>query len=87
MAFAGFPARWRRGCFCWSWRIPPTSLAHETDNFYLSLHVELADIGDYLEAVHTLALEETVAEVNAEIERALKCKNPEVRRQTPGPVA
>lgn len=53
--------------------------AHETDNFYLPLDVEMADLGDFLEAVHTLALEETVAEVNAQIERALASQNPATR--------
>jgi hypothetical protein len=46
--------------------------SHETDNYSLPLDVELADLGDYLEAVHTRALEEAVAEVNARIERAAR---------------
>jgi hypothetical protein len=45
--------------------------AHETDNFSLPLDIELADLGDYLETVHTVALEEALAEVNAGIERAI----------------
>jgi hypothetical protein len=57
------------------------ALADETDNFRLPLDSELADLGDFLEAVHTLALEEAVEEVNAGIERALKIKNPETRSQ------
>jgi hypothetical protein len=56
-----------------------TTLGHETDNFHLPLDAELADVGDFLEAVHTLALEEAVAKVNAGIERALKSKNPVAR--------
>ncbi|MCL4176859.1 MAG: hypothetical protein KJ072_03820 [Verrucomicrobia bacterium] len=49
--------------------------AHETDNFCLPLDSELADLGDYLEAAHTIALEEAVAEINARIERALRIKS------------
>ncbi len=45
--------------------------AHETDNFFVSPDVELADLGDYLEAVHTRALEIAVARVNADIEKAI----------------
>ena len=56
-----------------------TALADETDNFYLPLDAALADLGDYLEAVHTLALEESVAELNAGIERALQIKDPATR--------
>jgi hypothetical protein len=51
-----------------------TALAFETDNFCLPLEGELADIGDFLEAAHTLALQEAVAEVNARIEKALQIK-------------
>jgi hypothetical protein len=50
---------------------PLPARADETDNFQLPLDIEMADLGDYLEAVHTLALEEAVAKVNAEIEGAL----------------
>ena len=53
--------------------------AHETDNFYLPLDAELADLGDFLGAVHTRVIEEAVAEVNAEIERALAVENPVTR--------
>jgi hypothetical protein len=56
-----------------------TAAAHETDNFYLPLDVELADLGGFLEAVHTLALEEAVGEVNALLESALKIKDPTAR--------
>lgn len=53
--------------------------AHETDNFYLPLEVELADLSDFVGAVHTRAIEEAVTEVNAEIERALALKEPAAR--------
>jgi hypothetical protein len=58
---------------------PLPGLADETDNFRLPLDIEMADLGDYLEAVHTLALEEAVAKVNAEIEQALQIKDLEAR--------
>ena len=38
-------------CFCES-----TAPAPECDNFFLPLDSELADLGDYFEAVYTLAL-------------------------------
>jgi hypothetical protein len=53
--------------------------AGETDNFSLPLTVELADLGPYLEAVHTIALEQTIAEVNARIEKALLIKSNKTR--------
>lgn len=53
--------------------------AHETDNFYLPLDVELADLGDFLGAVHTRVIEEAVTEVNSEIERALAVEDPVTR--------
>lgn len=49
--------------------------AHETDNFRLPLDVELADLGDYLEAVHTRALEIAVTRVNADIETAIALRD------------
>jgi len=52
-----------------------TVLAHETDNFCLPIDTELADLGEFVEAVHTLALEKVVAEANAGIEQALKTKD------------
>lgn len=55
--------------------------AHETDNFYLPLDVELADLGDFLGAVHTRVIEEAVMEVNGEIERALAVEDPVTRSQ------
>lgn len=56
-----------------------TARAHETDNFCLPLDVELADLGDYLEAVHTRALEIAVARVNADIEGAITLRDATVR--------
>jgi hypothetical protein len=53
---------------------------HETDNFYLPLDAELADLGDFLGAVHTRVIEEAVMEVNAEIEQALAAGDPVTRR-------
>jgi hypothetical protein len=53
--------------------------AHETDNFYLPLDAELADLGDFLGAVHTRVIEEAVNKVNAEIERAIAVKDPATR--------
>jgi hypothetical protein len=53
--------------------------ADETDNFYLPLEPDFADLGGFLEALHTRALEESVRVVNNRIERALNLKDP-VRR-------
>jgi hypothetical protein len=70
----------------WSW-------AHETDNFFLPLTPDFADLGDFLEVVHTRAIERGVEEVNSRIERAIKRKTPErqadelARWQTAGAVA
>lgn len=58
---------------------PLVGRGHETDNFFLPLEVELADLGDYLEAVHTRALEIAVARVNADIEKAVRVRNDEAR--------
>ena len=49
--------------------------ANETDNFFLPLDPEFADLGDYLELVHTRAMEQGVQEVNSRIERALNSKD------------
>jgi hypothetical protein len=49
--------------------------AHETDNFYLPLDAELADLSDFVAAVHTRAIEEAVMEINTEIERAIAMEN------------
>jgi hypothetical protein len=57
----------------------PSLSARETDNFCLPLDAEMADLGDYLEAVHTIALEEVVAGLNARIERALRIKGEAAR--------
>jgi hypothetical protein len=57
------------------------ALAHETDNFRLPLDAEMADLGEFLEGVHTLALEEAVEQVNAGVEEALQLKDPEARSQ------
>jgi hypothetical protein len=56
-----------------------TVVAHETDNFCLPLDTELADLGAYLEAVHTIALEKAVSELNADIERATRIKSEAAR--------
>lgn len=56
-----------------------TASAHETDNFCLPLDRELADLGDYLEAVHTRALEVAVARVNAGIEKTSAVRDPNRR--------
>jgi hypothetical protein len=53
--------------------------AHETDNFYLPLEPEIADLGPFLEAVHTRAIEEGVRQVNSRIESALSLKDPVAR--------
>jgi hypothetical protein len=53
--------------------------APETDNFYLPLDLEMADLGPYLEAVHTLALEKAVKTVNSRIETALGIKDAKLR--------
>jgi hypothetical protein len=49
--------------------------ANETDNFSLPLDPEFADLGDYLELVHTRAVEQGVQDLNSRIERALKIKD------------
>jgi hypothetical protein len=59
--------------------LPCPALAHETDNFSLPLDTELADLGDYLETVHTRVLDEVVRETNSKIEQALKAKSPPAR--------
>lgn len=50
---------------------------HETDQYFLPLDRPLADLGTYLDAAHTLALERVAADLNARIDR--------VRAQPPGP--
>lgn len=54
--------------------------AVETDNFYLPAEPGFADVGDFLEAVHTCAIEQAVERINDKIERALKLKDPAARR-------
>ena len=74
-----FIGRARLGCIgllvCWASSAP----APETDNFYLPLDTEMADLGLYLEAVHTLAIEKAVRTVNARIEIALGIKDDRLR--------
>ncbi|HEX5218847.1 MAG TPA: hypothetical protein VFZ59_04720 [Verrucomicrobiae bacterium] len=53
--------------------------APETDNFYLPLDTDMADLGPYLEAVHTLALEKAVNTLNSRIETALSIKDETLR--------
>jgi hypothetical protein len=55
------------------------AFANETDNFFLPLDPEFADLGDYLELVHTRAMEQGVQEVNSRIERALNSKDAATR--------
>lgn len=57
-------------CFC-----AFTAPAPECDNFCLPLDEELADLGDYFETLHTLALEEAVGAVNDRIEQVLTIKD------------
>ena len=55
---------------------PGRTPAIETDNFHLPPDEEFADLGDFLEALHTRAIEAGVARVNSRIERALNLKDP-----------
>jgi len=66
-------------CFftCWVSCVP----APETDNFSLPLDCSLADLGDYFETVHTLALENAVRVVNARIDCALEIKDARKRTE------
>ena len=54
---------------------PSTTSAHETDNFSLPLDAELADLGPFLRQCILLPLQETVAEVNARIEKVILIKD------------
>lgn len=54
--------------------------ALETDNFYLPPDEEFADLGDFLEVLHTRAIEAGVEKVNSSIERALQLKEPAARQ-------
>lgn len=55
--------------------------AAETDNFSLPLDVEFADFGDFIEALHTRAIETSVGMVNNRIEKALNLKDPAAQRR------
>ena len=59
--------------------LTPWARADETDNFYLPLNANFADLGGFLEAIHTKAVEEAVRAVNNRIERALNLKDPAKR--------
>ncbi len=77
MSSYAFSCRWRRpigGLLVWLSLVLGAS-ANETDNFFLPLDPEFADLGDYLELVHTRAMEQGVQEVNSRIERALNIKD------------
>lgn len=76
-----FSCRWRPGFFLLlAWlALACCAVADETDNFYLPLDTEFADLGEFLEALHTRALEEGVRVVNSRIERALNHKDPAKR--------
>ncbi len=65
--------------------LPLCAFADETDNFYLPLDPEFADVGDFLEALHTQAVEEAVRMVNSRIERALNIKDPAKRAKALAP--
>ena len=56
-----------------------TAHAAETDNFNLPSDVEFADLGGFLETLHTYAIESGVDKVNSRIERALNLKAPQSR--------
>lgn len=49
---------------------------HETDNYYLPLDRQFADLGGYLNAVHTRVIEESVRGLNGDIERSLSIRDP-----------
>lgn len=55
---------------------PAPAPASETDNYSLPLDAEMADLGDFLETLHTRAIEESVRRVNSRIEQALNLKDP-----------
>jgi len=63
------------------WLAGNRASAHETDNFRLPLDGEMAELDDFLGAVHTWAIEEAVKEVNRSIERALAKKDPAARNR------
>lgn len=51
------------------------SKAHETDQYTLPLDRRFADLGNYLDAVHTRAIEDSVQSINAQIRTALRDRN------------
>ena len=53
--------------------------AHETDNFFLPLDRPFADLGSYLDAVHTRAIVFAVDELNVKIDAARNIKDPAER--------
>jgi len=53
--------------------------AHETDDFYLPLDREFADLASFFDAAHTRAIERTVDELNAQIASALAERDPAAR--------
>jgi hypothetical protein len=65
-------------CFCIT---AASAVAAETDNFSIPLDVEFADLGDFMEALHTDAIESGVAMVNSRIERALNLKDSKARQR------
>ncbi len=56
--------------------------AHETDQYSLPVNRPMADVGDWLDCVHTQAVEKAVRVVNAEIERALRDPDPVQREKS-----
>lgn len=81
MSDYAFSCRWRSlvgGLLVWL-SLSLGAYANETDNFFLPLDPEFADLGDFLEAVHTRAIEQGVREVNSRIERALNIKDAAIR--------
>jgi len=77
MSGYAFSCRWRwpTGGLLVCFSLVLGASANETDNFFLPLDPEFADLGDYLELVHTRAMEQGVQEVNSRIERALNIKD------------
>lgn len=56
-----------------------SSRGHETDNYCLPVNQKFADLGGFLDAVHTCVIEDAVRELNAGIERALEVRDPQER--------
>jgi len=55
--------------------------ADETDNFYLPLDSDFADLGTFMEILHTDAIVEGVRKVNTRIEQALNYKDSATRQR------